>query len=117
MKSHRDLDVWKVSMELVTEVYSCTKHFPREEQYGLTSQLRRAVISVVSNIAEGAARQGKKEFIHFLYCSLGSAAEIEAQLECAKRLSYVSEVDVEAATDLRERVAQLLYGLIKKLKQ
>lgn len=117
MKSHRDLDVWKVAMELVTEVYSCTKQFPRDEQYGLTSQIRRAVISVVSNIAEGAARQSKKEFAYFLYCSLGSAAEIEAQLECARRLEYVSEADIEAASNLRERVAQMLYGLIRKLKK
>lgn len=80
MKTHKDLEVYKNSIDFVTEIYSITKLFPKEESYGLTSQLRRAVISIPSNIAESAARGYDKEFIHFLYIAHGSLAEIETQL-------------------------------------
>jgi len=80
VRDHKELDVWKTSVELVTEVYVATKTFPKEELYGLTNQLRRAAVSVPSNIAEGAARQTTKEFVQFLYISLGSVAEVETQL-------------------------------------
>jgi four helix bundle protein len=80
VKTHRDLDVWKNGIELVKKIYILTKDFPKEEIYTLTSQIRRSAISIPSNIAEGAARNSKKEFIQFLYIALGSAAELEAQL-------------------------------------
>jgi len=80
VKTHRDLDVWKNRIELVKKIYILTKDFPKEEIYTLTSQIRRSAISIPSNIAEGAARNSKKEFIQFLYIALGSAAELETQL-------------------------------------
>jgi len=103
-------------MDLSEEVYKLTSHFPKDELYGLTSQLRRAAVSVVSNIAEGAARQTKKEFIQFLHISLGSAAEVEAQLELSKRFGYVSDEDVRSALELRERISKMSYGLIRNLR-
>ncbi len=116
MKSHRDLDVWRLAIQFAHSVYKFTESFPKSELYGLTSQLRRAAISIPSNIAEGAARQGKKEFIHFLYCSLGSSAEVETQLELVRLLNYLSEAKLQHLLDTRERLAQMLYGLIRKLK-
>ncbi|MEZ4484825.1 MAG: four helix bundle protein [Syntrophotaleaceae bacterium] len=77
---HKDLDVWRSSMALVTEIYRLTGNFSKDEIYGLTNQIRRAAVSVPSNIAEGAARHSKKEFLQFLYVSLGSLAELETQL-------------------------------------
>jgi four helix bundle protein len=76
MKSHKDLDVWKKSMDLVTDIYRVTKDFPKEEIYGLTNQMRRCVVSIPSNIAEGGGRNSKREFIQFLYISLGSVSEL-----------------------------------------
>ncbi len=90
MKKHKDLDVWKKSILLVTLIYDVTKGFPNEEMYGLTNQIRRSAVSVPSNIAEGSARQGDKEFAHFLYISLGSLSELETQLIIANNLNYLS---------------------------
>jgi four helix bundle protein len=77
ISGHKDLNVWKKSMQFVMEIYSLTSHFPKEEIYGLTSQIRRAAVSIPSNISEGAARQTKKEFCQFLYIAMGSLAELE----------------------------------------
>lgn len=88
---HKDLDVWILSMELVTDIYALTTSFPVTERYGLTQQIRRAAVSIPSNIAEGSARKNPREFIQFLYYSLGSAAELETQLELAKRLCYLKD--------------------------
>ncbi len=112
IKGHKDLTVWKKSMHLVTEIYSLTSKFPKEEIYGLTSQVRRAAISVPSNIAEGAARQTKKEFSHFLYIALGSLAEVETQLLIANNLGYISEVQLGSLVEIRK----MLNGLIYKLR-
>jgi four helix bundle protein len=81
IKSHKDLKVWQESMTLVVTIYKATENFPKQEIYGLTSQIRRATVSILSNIAEGAGRKGKKEFIRFLYIALGSLSEVETQLE------------------------------------
>lgn len=83
MKIHRSLEVWQRSINFAERVYGLTASFPKNEDYGLTSQLRRAAISIPSNIAEGAARQTKKEFIQFLYMAAGSASEVDTQLEIA----------------------------------
>jgi four helix bundle protein len=91
MASHIELDVWKLSMDLVVEVYSITNNFPKEEVYGLTQQIRRSAVSIPSNIAEGAARESDKEYIRFLYISLGSLSELETQLLIGKRLAYPTE--------------------------
>lgn len=84
MKSHKDLIVYQRAMAYVKSVYDCSSAFPDSEKFGLINQLRRAAVSISSNIAEGAVRQTKKEFVQFLYISLGSLAEVETQLELAK---------------------------------
>jgi four helix bundle protein len=89
MRTHKDLDIWKQGIELVEEVYKNTAIFPREEIYGLTSQMRRAAVSVPSNISEGAARSSKKEFIQFLYVALSSLAELETQTIISEKLAYL----------------------------
>ena len=93
MKSHHDLDVWKNSIDLVEDIYKLSSKFPKEEVYGLTSQIRRAAVSVPSNIAEGAARQSNKEFIQFLYIALGSLSEVETQVCIALKLGFIERID------------------------
>jgi four helix bundle protein len=112
---HKSLDVWNAGMELVTRLYEATRSFPAEEIYGLTSQLRRSAVSIPSNIAEGAARNGDKEFVQFLYVALGSLAELETQIILSERLGYLSDPLV-----IHERILsikRMLLGLIKHLKQ
>jgi four helix bundle protein len=88
--SHKDLKVWQESMDLVIQIYKLAENFPKHEVYGLSSQIRRASISIPSNIAEGAGRKGGKEFTRFLYIALGSLSEIETQLEMSQRLNYIN---------------------------
>lgn len=114
MKTHKDLDVWKVSRAFVSRVYEITSHFPKEEMYGLTNQIRRCAVSIPSNIAEGSARQGNKEFVHFLYISLGSLAELETQLLIASDLKFLM-IDKNLIEEL-ERIRMMLLGLIKYVK-
>lgn len=116
MRTHKDLDVWKFSVDLVTLIYELTSRFPKEEIFGLTNQIRRAAVSIPSNIAEGAARNSTKEFIHFLYISLGSQQEIDTQLLIARNLQYISEEQYNTITIKIETVGKLLNGLIKYLK-
>jgi len=92
-RGHKDLIIWQKSMDLVEEIYQISSFFPKEEMYGLSSQIRRAIVSVPSNIAEGAGREGKKEFKKFLYIALGSISEVETQILIAKRLNYIDECD------------------------
>lgn len=117
MKTHKDLDVWKVSLELAADVYRMTENFPKTEMYGLTSQMRRAAVSIASNIAEGAARQSKKEYVHFLYCALGSSSELETQIELSRTLEFFSDDGVLALLEKRSRVSRMLSGLIRKWKK
>ncbi|WP_164126556.1 four helix bundle protein [Sphingobacterium luzhongxinii] len=91
MKSHEDLKVWQESMTLVEKVYALTASFPKEEVYGLTSQIRRSAVSVPSNIAEGAGRQSKAEWIRFLFIAQGSLSELDTQLKIEQRLNYIAE--------------------------
>ena len=114
VETHKDLDVWRLSMDFVVSVYDITKDFHKSEQYGLTSQLRRASVSVPSNLAEGAARKTKNEFIRFLYISLASLSEIETQLILLSRLSYIDN-DKELILSLTT-IRKMLLGLIKSLK-
>ena len=90
---HKDLEVWKKSMDLVVQVYQMTQLFPETEKYGLTSQMRRAAVSIPSNIAEGAARKGDKELMQFLSISIGSLSELETQHLIAIRLGFVTKED------------------------
>jgi len=115
MKTHKDLDIWKESLELVKTIYEVTAHFPKEEIYGLTSQIRRCAISIPSNIAEGAARSSKKEFIQFLYIALGSLAELDTQLLIAKSLGYLNE-EYENLFETIEKIKSKILGLIKYLR-
>lgn len=115
MKTHKDLLVWQKSIEFVTSIYSLTKAFPKEEIYCLVSQIRRASISIPSNISEGCPRKNTKEYIQFLYVSLGSAAELETQVIIATNLNYLSEnQSTELLTNLAG-IIRMLTGLIKSL--
>ena len=116
MKTHKDLDVWKKSVSLVTSIYEVTKTFPKDDIYGLTNQIRRSAVSIPSNIAEGSARKGEKEFIQFLYISLGSMAELETQLIIANNLKYVNLNDYELMTGRLEEIRKTIIGLIKFVK-
>jgi four helix bundle protein len=91
--SYRDLEVWKNGIQLAKNIYQLTETFPNHELYALTSQLRRASVSVPSNISEGYVKNSTKDFIHFLYISLGSLAEIDTQLQLAKELNYVENIE------------------------
>lgn len=116
MKTHKDLDVWKDSITLAEKVYSVTAKFPKSEIFGLTSQMRRAAISIPSNIAEGAARQTNKEFIQFLYIALGSCAELDTQLILSEKLSF-SVGDHSYLKDEIERIMRMINGLIRNLRE
>jgi len=116
IRSYRDLDVWKISIELVKKVYLATKDFPKDEIYGLTNQMRRCAVSIPSNIAEGKTRQYKNEYIQFLYIALGSSAELETQLIVSKELRYISkEVEDELLEDL-DHICRMARNLIKGLR-
>ncbi len=111
-RTHKDLIVWQRAMDFVEEVYKLTDTMPTAELYGLTGQIRRSVVSIPSNIAEGAARNHDKEFIQFLYVALGSIAELETQLLLAERLRFV----VKAPLDSLNEIKKLLLGLIRMKK-
>ena len=113
IKTHKDLDVWKESMTLAKEVYRLTENFPKEETFGLASQMRRAAVSIPINIAEGAARNSHKEFIQFLHVSLGSLAELETQLLLSIELGFLKNEELNGSI---EHVRRMLLGLIKYLR-
>ena len=116
MKTHKDLIVWQKSINFVTKIYKETNSFPNSELYGLTSQLRRAAVSVPSNIAEGAARNTDKEYVRFLFIARASAAEIETQLIIAENLGYIKSIDNQLKEELLE-ISKMLTALIYKIKQ
>ena len=115
MKNHKDLIVWQKSMLLVEEVYRLVKKLPKEETYALSDQMRRAVISIPSNIAEGNGRESEKEFLRFLAIAQGSNAELETQLIICRRLGYMSPEDTKQALLLQEEISKMLRTFIKKL--
>jgi len=114
VSTHKDLNVWKKAMDLAAQVYSLTARFPKEELYGLTSQIRRSAVSIPSNIAEGAARHSRKEFIQFLHIASGSVAELETQLLLAIQMGFISGDHVISHI---EEVRKLLLGLLRSLKK
>lgn len=116
MKTHKDLLVWKRSIQFVTNVYKLTAGFPENERYGLSSQLRRAAISIPSNIAEGAARGSSKEFIRFLFISRASAVEIETQLVIAENLGFKNSEAKHLDRELNS-ISKMISALINKLKE
>ena len=117
--THKDLEVYKLSLDLVENIYQLTKRFPVSENFGLTAQLRRAAVSVPSNIAEGASRASTKDFIRFLNMSSGSLAEIETQLVIAERIDYIVFNDElkSKITIIRKMLYRLKQSLNKKLSK
>lgn len=111
MSSFRDLDVWQLGMDLVVEVYKLCKILPPEERFALTDQLRRAVISVPSNVAEGFSRNSPKEFRHFLQIASGSRAEVQTQLLIAERVGLLTREQTKPALLLTERLGKALHAL------
>ena len=116
MKSHKDLDAWKAAVVPAKDVYNTTKVFPKEEIFGMTSQMRRCSVSIASNIAEGAARQGDKEFIQYLHIALGSAAELETQIIIAGEVKLGSPATLKGLDRDLTRIRLMLRGLVKSLK-
>jgi len=115
MGDYKDLKVWQESMDLVEKIYTLVKVLPREETYALSDQLRRAIVSVPSNIAEGQNRNTRKEFAQFLYIALGSISEVETQLLIGQRLKYFNNIDNEL--NLITKIRKMLNGLINSIRK
>ncbi len=115
MQTYKDLIVWQKSIELVTEIYKLTEDFPKEEQFGLTSQIRRCAVSIPSNIAEGRLRKTSKEYYHFLTISYGSGGELETQIIISKNLSKTKNLNYDKVDTLLAEVMKMLNVLIQKL--
>jgi len=116
MRPHEKLDVWNKAIDLVMSVYQATDSFPRDERFGLTSQIRRAAVSIPANIAEGAARDSKREFCHFLSNAQGSASELETELLIAQKLGYLPEKNHETIRADLNSVGRMIVGLSKSIK-
>ena len=114
--TYRDLKAWQTAMEMVQEVYRLTRAFPREESYGLTIQLRRAAVSIASNIAEGKGRSSDKELLHFLSNAKGSLFEVETQIMIADGLGYLTHMQGEEHLLRTAEVGRLLNGLMKAFR-
>ena len=117
VKTYRDLVVWQKSMVLVTEVYEISKKFPKDELYGLTSQLRRCAISLPSNIAEGYGRNSTNDYIHFLRIASGSLYELQTQMEISLNLQYIDRREFENLYELSREIERMLSSLIRKLRK
>jgi S23 ribosomal protein. len=115
IKNFRDLDVWRLAMEIVVDIYKYTKSFPKEEVYGLVSQMRRAALSIASNIAEGFNRYHNKEYRQFLYIALGSCAELETQIEVSLLLGYITQSVRDKIIEKLDHESRMLRNLIKRL--
>ena len=115
MRNFRNYDMWKNSLETSVEIYQATRKFPSFETYGLADQLRRASVSVVSNIAEGAGRKSEKDFAHFLEISMGSAYEVETQLYVAHRLGYIPKETLDPLLSKINSIERQLYEMIHLL--
>ena len=113
--SYRELLVWQRAMQLVYQTYHVVKLLPKEEQFGLSEQMRRAAVSIPSNIAEGQARNSTREFIKFLSIAKGSNAELQTQSEICVGLGYVQQSDIQELQDCSEEVGKMLNGLLQKL--
>ncbi len=117
VKDFKDLIVWQKAMELVAEVYQLVKKLPKEELFALSDQIRRAAISIPSNIAEGQGRNSKKEYNHFLAIAKGSKAELETQLLLCVKIKYLENSEIETAINLIHEVGKMLNSLQKFLKK
>jgi four helix bundle protein len=117
IRGYRDLQVWKAAIDWVEAVYEATAHWPSDERFGLVRQVRRAAVSVPSNIAEGAARRSTGEFIQFLGVARGSLAEVETQLLLAGRLRYTTGEDLKGLLDGSDEISRMLVALVSALKR
>src|ERR1044072_4012276 len=117
MRSHHNLDVWKKSIDFVIEVYKATEVLPKEEKFGLTSQIRRASVSIPANIAEGAGRRSDKELMHFLSNAQGSASEVETELIIAFKLGYLQKTSFENLILALDEIGRLITGLSNYLRK
>lgn len=115
-QSYRELLVWQKAMALVTEIYRCTDKFPRAEMFGLTSQLKRAVVSIPSNIAEGQGRDSSKEFLYHLSVAYGSLTEAETQLQIAVNLGFLESEDATTLFDRSAEIGRMLNGLSRSIR-
>jgi four helix bundle protein len=116
MRPHERLDVWNKAIDFVMAVYQATESFPKEERFGLTSQIRRAAVSIPANIAEGAARDSQKEFAYFLSNAQGSASELETELLIARRLGYLTDQNYTAMRADLDGIGRMIFGLSKSIK-
>ncbi|MEO8042190.1 MAG: four helix bundle protein [Acidobacteriota bacterium] len=116
MRPHHNLDVWKKAVAFTVDIYSVTERFPRDERFGLTSQIRRASVSIAANIAEGAGRKSSKEFVNFLSIAQGSASEVETELLIAHRLDYLREKEMHEISAKLDEIGRMLTGLSSYLK-
>ena len=116
LRPHRKLDVWKKSMAFVKDVYQVTETFPKSEIYGLVSQMRRAAVSIPSNLSEGAARKGKKEFSQYLNIAQGSISELDTQIELASMLNFIDKKIYNDLMDELSTISKMLFGLSRSLK-
>ena len=117
MNNYKKLEIWQEAMNLVCDVYKLTKKFPKEEMYGLASQIRRCSVSVPSNVAEGAGRNGNNEFINFLGIACGSCCELDTQLILASRLGYLEINETMDVFKKIEYIKRMIVNLIKRLKE
>ncbi|NQU52513.1 MAG: four helix bundle protein [Bacteroidetes bacterium] len=117
MNNFRELNVWQKAMNLVTQIYKSTKYFPKEEQFGLTNQIRRCAVSIPSNIAEGAGRDSSKDFNRFLSIALGSSFELETQLIISKELEYISIESSNSIENELIEIQKMIRGLQKSLNK
>ena len=117
IKSYRDLEVWQKAMDLVVECYKIAERFPKTEVYGLTSQLRRAAISVPANIAEGQGRSHTREFLNHLSIAYGSLMEVETHLQIAARLHYLDDSSIQSLLEKSAEIGRMLNGLIQSLNR
>ena len=114
-KSYKELIVWQKAMDLVVEIYNLSKKLPREEIYALSDQMRRAAVSVPSNIAEGQPRNSTKEFLQFLAIAKGSLSELETQLAISVRLQYLTEIQISQAVALSDEIGKMIRSIEQKL--
>lgn len=117
VKSYKDLEVWQKAMELVVSCYQITRNFPKNEVYGLASQLQRAAVSIPANIAEGRSRKHSKEFVQYLSIAYGSLAELETHIQIAQRLNYIDSDKEEQILDKTAEIGRMINGLRKSVEK
>ena len=115
MKTHKDLDVWKMAIAFAGDIYQHTEQYPKYEVFGITSQMRRAVVSISANIAEGAARKLKKQFTHFLYIALGSASELDTLIEICRKIKLSNDLNLDKLQANLTIISKMLNRLINSL--